>query len=143
MDTHGYSPGPTNQSKDYHPHLHYIIEIYTELMKQPTETATPTISAQDYTMQERIIGVASPIGLDTRSPARFSIQDQNVCTELNLVQRYKSGRAYVEEIDGADLSLTKSPTKISKKVDIRKILSDQDESRNEMRSAIINLTSSM
>ena len=143
MHTHAHSPGPANQGEDYPPHLRNVIGIYAELMKQPAETATPTASAQNYSMQERIIGVASPIGLATCAPARFSTRDQNVCRGLNLVQRHKSGRAYVEESDGGDLSPTKLPPKKSKKVDVREILANQNDSRNEMRSAIINLTSSM
>ena len=94
-------------------------------------------------MQEQVVGVAAPIGSDSRAAARFSTREQNVQAGLNLVKRFKSGRAYVDEAS-AEVSPEKSPkNKKAKKIDVRDILSNQSESRSDMRSAIINLTSSM
>ena len=153
VDMHGHSPGPASQGESYPEHLVTIIGMYNELMKQPAETSTPTVSSQNYVMQDNVVGVASPIGTSNHAPARFSTREANSHGGLNLVERFKTGRAYVENDVGGDMSPSSrkscsksaktSSKKKSRKVDVRDIVANQNESRNEMRSAIINLTSSM
>ena len=147
IDTHKHSPGDAEQCEEYPIHLRDVLAAFDKLMKQPADTATPTVSAENYTMQDSVVGIPRPIGSKPNSASRFSTRDANLKMGLPLVERFKTGSAYVSDKACDDVSPATSSTKMnkrkSKKVDVRDILTNQNKSRDDMRKAIVDLTGSV
>ena len=153
LDTHKHSPANAEQCEEYPPHLRSVLSVYDSLMKQPVDTATPNVSAENYSMQDSVVGIPRPIGSKTNDASRFSTRDANLKMGLPLVERFKNGSAYIPvnpavACNKTPVSTTSSPNKTKKKkrphkVDVWDILSNQNKSRDNMRKAIVDLTDSV
>ena len=77
VEMHGHSPGDAIQGKDYPTHLLDIIALYEKVMNQAEDTATPTVSMKNYTVQDELVGICTPIGIDAAASPRFSTREQN------------------------------------------------------------------
>ena len=114
-------------------------------MKQPVDMSVPTVTVENYAIQDSTIGIPSPIGQKSTASSRFCTRAGNVKLGIALVERSKTGSAYVPVKAGDDMSDDSSRTlsktkqkKKSKRVDVQEILSNQ--SRNNMQKAIVDLT---
>ena len=76
LDTHKHSPGNAEQCKEYPPHLCGVLSVYDKLMKQHVDTATPEFSADNYSIQDSVVGITPPIGTRTNSASRFSTRNE-------------------------------------------------------------------
>ena len=97
VEMHGHSPGDAVQGEDYPTHLLEIITLYNKVMNQAEDTATPTVSMDNYAVQDKLVGICTPVGIDTAASPRFSTRKQNKKSGLNLVERFKRGNAYVSK----------------------------------------------
>ena len=88
---HSHSPGDANQGEDYPQHLREVINHYETLMQQPVDASTPTVSAENYVLQDSTIGIPSPIGLKTNASPRSSTRAGNLKLGIPLVERSKTG----------------------------------------------------
>ena len=117
-----HSPGDAEQGESYHLHLKEVIVLYAKLINS-AEGPAPNISKENYEMQDRIVGIGSPIGTSIAASARVSTRGANQKAGLQLVQRVKESSAYSDEIDSNAVSNEmKSPKRKKSKLDVRDLI---------------------
>ena len=75
--THKHSPGDAEQGEDYPHHLKEVISLCAKLL-QSAEGSNPNISKENYDMQDRIVGIDSPIGTKTTALSRGRCRESRV-----------------------------------------------------------------
>ena len=144
MEGHKHSPGDAAQGEDYPIHLVASITTYNKLMSDVEENQ-PTVSQQNYKVQDAFVGIPSPIGNDTNAEARASTRDQNARAGINLVMRDKTAMAYPSPNSGLEDDNVNSPSKSKNKkakFNVKDLISSTNQCRSDMSSAIIDLASS-
>ena len=64
-DTQKHFPGKATHGESYPSHLVELINMHKRLLLTTDDIATPLVSVRNYEVRSNIIGVQSPIGIDT------------------------------------------------------------------------------
>ena len=139
--THKHSPGDAEQGEDYPHHLKEVVALCAKLIQ--SAEVNPNISKENYDMQDRIVGIDSPIGTKTTASPRGSTRDGNNKAGHQLVERVKDASAYSDVMECSPVpKLKTSNNKKKPKTDVRGLIKKSNDSRSDMANAVIDLSKS-
>ena len=81
-------------------------------MKQPVDMSVPTVTVENYAIQDSVVGITPPIGLNTAVPSHFSTWEENSKMGLLLVNCHITGSAAA--CDDVSVSVSCTPRETAK-----------------------------